>query len=70
MTASSKEGNSTVMKVVAREARRGGREGEWWLHTCHRGEGTVRKREGRQERMEMVQTEDMRTEEMARVMWW
>ena len=40
------------------------------MHTSQRGVDTVRKREGRQERMEMVQTEDMRTEEMVRVMWW
>ena len=58
---------------MAREARRGGREGEWvrlGLHTCQRGEGAVRKREGRQERREIVQTEEMRAEEMALVMWW
>lgn len=55
---------------MAREARRGGREGEGWLHTCQSGEGTVRKREGRQDRREIVQTEEMRAEEMVRVMWW
>ena len=56
---------------MARDARRGGREGELeGLHFCQRGEGAVRKREGRQERREMVQTEEMRAEEMARVMWW
>ena len=56
---------------MAKEARRGAREGEEWLHTCQRGEGTVRKREGKHDRREIVQTEEMRAEEMARVMcWW
>ena len=46
-------------------------EGKGWkLHTCQRGDGDVMKREGRLDMREIVQTEEMRAEEMALVMWW
>ena len=56
--------------VVAREARLGKREEGWMGQTCQRGEGIVRKRQGKQERRDMVQAEQISTEEMALVMWW
>ena len=65
-------GRRTVTRVIVRETRReaevgegGGRE-----QVCHTAEGTGKSREGRQEMQETAHTEQMRVEEMVRVMWW
>ena len=65
-------GRRTVTRVIVRETRReeGVGVGGWREQVCHTAEGTGRRREGRQEMQETDHTEQMRVEEMVRVMWW